>query len=253
MKLSFHASTRPRAQKALKELEAIYENHAPKDANAIVVLGGDGTMLRALHKYSDLDKPLYGMNLGTIGFMLNDYRKDSIKERIEGAQRIVINPLKMVAKDADGKIHEAVALNEVSLLRQRHATAHIKITVNGEQRLKLLMCDGIIVSTPLGSTAYNASAGGPIVPLCAGVLPITPISAFRPLRWPGALLPDNATIFLEVLDPTDRPVSATADANEVRNVCSIEITKETSISRTLLLDSENPLSERVFKAQFAGV
>lgn len=252
MHLAFHAGRAPRAQEAWAHLVELYGNIDLQKADVLVVLGGDGTMLRALHTYKDLRVPLYGMNLGTIGFMLNTYKEEDLCAHVMAAQRFTIHPLKMMALDAAGAKHEALAFNEVSVLRETHATAHIRITVDGAVRMDNLMCDGIILSTPLGSTAYNASAGGPIVPLSAGVLPLTPLNAFRPRRWPGALLPENTHVRLDILDVKDRPVSATADATEVRDVVAVEIGQERTAPRTLLFDVDSTLTERVFREQFAG-
>lgn len=250
MKLYFHASKKLRAQKALSELRNHYTITAPEEADAIVVLGGDGSMLRALHEYAQYQAPLFGMNLGTLGFLLNDYKIGDLEERIEQSARFTVNPLQLEAIDKNGKTHKKLAFNEVSLLRETHASAKIKVTVNGEVRIKTLVCDGIIVSTPMGSTAYNSSAGGPIVPLSANLLPITPISPFRPRRWGGALVPQNAKVEFEVLKPVERPVSASADSHEVRDIRSATIQTAKRKSKTLLFDSAESLQERVFKEQF---
>lgn len=252
MRLAFHAGRKPRAQEALGVLTRRYGHAPPEDADALVVLGGDGTMLRALHRYEGLEVPFYGMNLGTLGFMLNPHRAGGLPARVVAATAYTVHPLRMAATDAAGAVREALAFNEVSLLRERHETAHIRISVDGAVRLETLMCDGLLIATPLGSTAYNASAGGPIVPLGARALPLTPISAFRPRRWPGALLPAESVVALEVLTPAERPVSATADAAEVRDVVRVEVRSDTGTARTLLFDPDNPLSERVFREQFAG-
>lgn len=251
MKLCFHASGKPRAQKALEELKSKYGHHDAKDAEAIVVLGGDGTMLRALHAHEDVDLPIFGMNLGTLGFLLNSYNLKDLPERIKKANSFEIHPLRMEATDKDGNKHSEVAFNEVSLLRETHNSAKIKIHVNDKERIAELVCDGIMVSTAVGSTAYNSSAGGPIIPLDANVLPVTPISAFRPRRWPGALVSNKCEIRLEILKPVERPVSATADAKEVRDVREVLIRESRSISKTILYDPDNPLEERIFQEQFA--
>ncbi len=252
MKLAFHAGRTARAREALTALTRRYGNTPPEGADALVILGGDGAMLRALHRFGGLAAPFYGMNLGTLGFMLNAHTAEDLPARVARAQRYTIHPLRMLVRDAQGTEHEALAFNEVSLLRETHATAHIRISVDGAERMACLMCDGLILATPLGSTAYNASAGGPIVPLSGGVLPLTPISTFRPRRWPGALLPEDARLRLEVLDAPDRPVSATADALEVRDVVAVEAWQSRSVSRTLLFDPDSTLTERVFREQFAG-
>lgn len=249
-KLAIHASHKPRAQKALEELIGLYGNHKPEDADAIVVLGGDGSMLRALHQFRDLNKPFFGLNLGTLGFLLNEYRSDDLYERVNAAKKIDIHPLRMKATDKQGNVHKELAFNEVSLLREMHSSAKIKISIDGKVRLEEIVCDGILVSTPLGSTAYNSSARGPIVPLNANVLPLTPISVFRPRRWPGALIHHDAEIEFEILHAPERPVSATADAKEIRDVKNVKIRESRSVSCTLLFDHDNQLSERIVTEQF---
>jgi len=250
MKLGFFAGRKPRAQKALEELTSKYGKTKPEEADTIIVLGGDGTMLRALHTFADYQAPLYGMNLGTLGFLLNKDNKDDFKERIDNATRYTIRPLIMEATDKSGKKFKELAFNEVSLLRETHNSAKIRISVNGEVRIQELVCDGVLVSTSVGSTAYNSSAGGPILPLEANILAMTPISAFRPRRWPGALLRNNAKITFEVLHAIERPVSATADSKEARDVKEVKVRESKKISKTLLFDPENPLQERIFKEQF---
>ncbi len=223
MKIHFHASENPRPQAALQELSGRYENHPTDEADVIVVLGGDGAMLRALHHFTDVDLPLFGLNLGTLGFLLNEYKNSDLYARIEKANPFEIHPLRMQVQDVKGKQHEALAYNEVSLLRETHSSAKIMVFVNDEVRLPLLVCDGVMVSTPVGSTAYNSSADGPILPLSANVMPITPISAFRPRRWPGALIPNTAQVRFEIIKPKERPVSASADALEIRDIASVDI------------------------------
>jgi NAD+ kinase len=253
MKIFFHASGRkPKAQKALQILKKKYGQSTPEKADAIVVLGGDGTMLHALHTYIGRSAPMYGMNLGTLGFLLNDYNPEKLKERIKKARKCVIHPLIMEALDSKGKVHAEVAFNEVSLLRETHNSAKIRILVNDELRIPELVCDGVLLSTPMGSTAYNLSAGGPILPMDANVLPLTPISAFRPRRWPGALLNNKNKVCFQILNAGDRPVSATADSKEVRNIYEVRVRQSKSISKTILYDPENPLEERIFREQFAG-
>jgi len=252
MKLGFFAGKKPRAQKALEELKSTYGATPPEEADAIVVLGGDGTMLRALHTFADYQAPLYGMNLGTLGFLLNKHEKDDLEGRIENAKRFTIHPLKMTAIDKDGNKHNELAFNEVSLLRETHNSAKIKVYVNDELRMNELVCDGVMVSTPVGSTAYNSSAGGPILPLQSNVIAMTPISPFRPRRWPGALLRNNAKIRFEITKSIERPVSATADSKEVRDVKEVTIKEAKKTAKTLLYDPESPLQERIFKEQFFG-
>jgi NAD+ kinase len=209
-------------------------------------------MLRALHSFINRKAPLYGMNLGTLGFLHNEYRVEDLPERIKNAQKLVIHPLIMEALDSKGKVHAEVAFNEVSLLRETHRSAKIKILVNDEVRIAELVCDGVMVSSPMGSTAYNQSAGGPILPLDANVLPLTPISAFRPRRWPGALISNKSKVLFQINKPGDRPVSATADSKEVRNVHEVRVKQSRTISKTLLFDPENSLEDRVFREQFAS-
>ncbi|MCK5285536.1 MAG: NAD kinase, partial [Alphaproteobacteria bacterium] len=218
MKLAFFASRKPRAQKALEELKGVYGYCEPEESDVIIVLGGDGSMLSALHQFTNIDKPLFGMNLGTLGFMLNNYNMYDLPERIEKAKEFTIHPLRMEALDKDSNIHSKLAYNEVSVFRETHNSAKIKIFVNGKERLSELVCDGVMVSTPVGSTAYNLSAGGPIIPLDANVMPMTPISPFRPRRWPGAILRNDCEIKFEVTRSIERPVSATADSKEVRDI-----------------------------------
>ena len=190
------------------------------------------------------------MNLGTLGFLLNSYQREKLDERIEKAKRFTIHPLEMIAIDKDGEEHKLVAFNEVSLLRETHNSAKIKISINDEVRLKELVCDGVLVSTPVGSTAYNSSAGGPILPLTANIMPITPISVFRPRHWPGALIRNDKTIRFQINNPIERPVSATADSKEIRDVREV-IVKESDVTKTLLFDDENTLGDRIFREQFA--
>ncbi len=251
MKLSFHASKKPRAQKALEELKSTYGAHKPEESDVLVVLGGDGTMLRALHEHVDLDIPIFGMNLGTLGFLLNVYNLKDLPERIEKANEFTIHPLRMIATDKAGAKHSELAFNEVSVLRETHNSAKIKIFINDKERISELVCDGILVSTPVGSTAYNSSAGGPIIPLGANVLPVTPISAFRPRRWPGALISNECEVRFEILKSVERPVSTTADSKEVRDIKTVTIRQSRSISKSILYDPDNPLEERIFQEQFA--
>jgi len=251
MKLAYYATRKPRIQKALEEMKSIYGVVPAEEADAIVVLGGDGTMLRALHEFEDYAAPLFGLNLGTLGFLLNEFRKDGLVERIQNAKRFSIHPLQMTAIDKHGKAHKQVAFNEVSLLRETHNSAKLRVLVNDVERIKELVCDGVMVSTPVGSTAYNSSAGGHILPLDSNVLNMTPISAFRPRRWPGAVLRNNSKITFEVKKPIERPVSVTADSTEVRDIREV-IIKESKITKTLLYDLDDPLEERIFKEQFYG-
>ncbi len=251
MKIHFHASENPRPQAAYRELTEKYEHHDLENAEVIVVLGGDGAMLRALHEFTECPLPIYGLNLGTLGFLLNEYKSADLPKRIARANEYEIHPLRMNVTDVNGKKHSALAYNEVSLLRETHSSAKIMVSVNDEVRMPLLVCDGIMLSTPVGSTAYNSSADGPIVPLGANVLPLTPISAFRPRRWPGALLPNTASVRFEIIRPKERPVSASADATEIRDIAEVNIVEARDVSATLLFDPENHLEERIYQEQFA--
>lgn len=251
MKIYFHCSDTDDAQHASEELKKLYGGcDSAEDSDIIVALGGDGTLLEALHKYYELQKPFYGMNKGSVGFMLNPYRAEELEQRLQNSQSVTLHPLRMTAKTDEGETIEAVAFNEVSLLRQRHHAAKIGISIDDIERLPELVCDGVIAATPAGSTAYNLSAHGPIIPLSANVLALTPISAFRPRRWRGALLPHNAAIRFEILEAPKRPVSATADTTEVRNVIQVDIRESRSISVTLLFDPDHNLEERILKEQF---
>jgi NAD+ kinase len=251
-RLAFVASDRPEAQEARDRLAARY-NDAPEDeAQVIVALGGDGFMLETLHRHLDSGQPIYGMNRGSVGFLMNEYSDDDLLERINAAERAVIHPLRMAAEDDSGKIHKALAMNEVSLLRQTRQTAKLRISVDGKVRLGEMLCDGALVSTPAGSTAYNLSAHGPIIPLDARLLALTPISAFRPRRWRGALLAHTAKVCLEVLEADKRPVSAVADNFEVRDVLKVEVSEDRDISLTMLFDAGRSLEERVIAEQFSA-
>ncbi len=251
LRLCFTASDRPEAQDALRLLAARYGQARPEDADTIVALGGDGFMLETLHQTMRLDRPIYGMNCGSVGFLMNDYLEDGLIERIAAAEKAIIHPLAMSAVDKGGKTWTALAINEVSLLRQTHQTAKLRIVIDGRERIRELACDGVLVATPAGSTAYNLSAHGPIIPLDAQVLALTPISAFRPRRWRGALLRHTAKVSIEVLEPDKRPVSAVADNYEVRDVASVVIAEDRSVSLCMLFDAGRSLEERVLAEQFA--
>jgi len=220
------------------------------EAQAIVCLGGDGFLLETLHAILGQDIPVYGMNCGSVGFLMNRFDEDDLAFRVACAQAAVLHPLRMHAVTQTGAVEESLALNEVSLLRQLRQAAKIRITIDGRVRVAELICDGVLVSTPAGSTAYNLSAHGPIVPLSANLLPLTPISAFRPRRWRGALLPSTADVLFEVLEPEKRPVAAVADATEVRNVASVAIIEDRSVHTTVLFDPDQGLSERIIQEQF---
>ncbi len=250
MRLAFVAADTAVARDALATLQSRYPWVAPEAADAIVALGGDGFLLQTLHKSIERRTPVFGMNRGSVGFLLNDYREDGLPERIERATPVELHPLVMEVTTTSGMTAKALAINEVSVLRQTREAAKLRIKVDGRERLAELICDGALVSTPAGSTAYNLSAHGPIIPLGAGLLALTPISAFRPRRWRGALLPRTARVTFEVADPTHRSVSATADQTEVRDVASVEIYEDRSIALTLLFDPDQNLEERVLKEQF---
>lgn len=253
MKIAFYASKKPRAQKALEELESLYKSVKLEKADTVVVLGGDGTMLRALHDLVDDEAALFGLNLGTLGFLLNPYDpKKDLRERIETARKFIVHPLRMEATDQNGARYSRLAFNEISLLRETHHSAKIRIHVDDKVRIPELVCDGVMLSTAMGSTAYNSSAGGPILPLNANVLPLTPISVFRPRRWPGALVHNRSTVKFEILKAAERPVSATADSVEVRDVREVTIREARKISKTVLFDADSPLEERIFQEQFIG-
>ena len=252
MNIAFVASTVPLAEQAQKTLSERY-GHVPLErADVIVALGGDGFMLETLHLTLDRGTPVYGMNCGSVGFLMNGYAEDDLPERVARAQTAELFPLRMHAVTATGRVEEAIALNEVSLLRQLRQAAKIRISVDGKVRLPELICDGVLLSTPAGSTAYNLSAHGPIVPLTANLLPLTPISAFRPRRWRGALLSSSAEVLFEVLEADKRPVAAVADFTEVRDVLSVAVSEDRTTHVTILFDPDLGLSERITLEQFTA-
>ncbi len=244
------ASDAPAAQQALAELQALYGEIPPEAAGVIVALGGDGFMLETLHRYLELGVPIFGMHRGSVGFLMNGYDAAGLRERIARAAPVRIHPLQMRATDVRRAEHEALAFNEVSLLRETRQTAKLRISVDHVVRVDELSADGILVATPVGSTAYNFSAHGPIIPLGAGVLALTPISAFRPRRWRGALLPHAAEVRFDNIEAEKRPVSAVADYTEVRDVLSVTVRENRDIALTMLFDPEHNLEERVLKEQF---
>ena len=250
MKIAFRCAPTPEARRALIALQHRYGAHDPAAADYVVPLGGDGFMLETLHDQLALQRPIYGMNLGTIGFLLNRFSLDELEGRIERAQRVELYPLRMRAVLADGEIKEAVGINEVSIYRETRQAAQLRICIDGVPRLPELVCDGVLVATPAGSTAYNLSAHGPIIPLGANLLALTAISPFRPRRWRGALLSHHSRFRIDTLDPQKRPVSAVADFTEVRDVVSVEIWEDRTISFHLLFDPEHNLEERILKEQF---
>src|SRR5688572_16578213 len=250
-RLTFVSSTRPEAIESRDKLAARYGDAGLEAAQVIVALGGDGFMLETVHALMHSGKPLYGMNRGSVGFLMNEYAEDDLLGRINAAEQAEIHPLRMQAVDVDGKTHEALAFNEVSLLRTTRQAAKLRISVDGKVRLSELICDGALISTPMGSTAYNLSAHGPIIPLDAKILALTPISAFRPRRWRGALLSHIARLRLEVLEGAKRPVSAVADNFEAPNVIEVYIAEDRDVSLCMLFDAGRSLEERVLAEQFS--
>jgi NAD+ kinase len=248
--IAFLASEAPAARRALKRMVGHYGNADIAKADVVVALGGDGHMLQTMHRMVSTGVPVYGMNRGTVGFLMNDFAEAGLPQRLAAAEMTAIHPLKMTAVDAAGKKHTGIAFNEVSLLRQRHQAAKIRITIDGKERLDELICDGLLVSTPVGSTAYNLSAHGPILPIGSPLLALTPISAFRPRRWRGAILPRNAKVSLSINDAEKRPVAAVADHLEVRHVQSVEIVEDKKRIVKMLFDPGHSLAERVLNEQF---
>ena len=238
------------AQQALAALAAKHGRHTPEEADVVVALGGDGFMLQTLHRHGSTGKPVYGMKLGSLGFLMNHYRDDDLLERIAAAEPAVLRPLEMLAQTESGASVGSLAYNEVSLLRQTRQAAHLAIDLNGKPRLDELICDGVMVATPAGSTAYNFSAHGPILPLGSSVIALTPIAAFRPRRWRGALLKSATEVRFRVLDAYKRPVSATADSHEVRDVVEVTIRESRDRTVTMLFDPEHNLEERILSEQF---
>lgn len=249
--IAFTASARPEAQDALRRLRHRYGSAPEGEADAIVALGGDGHMLDTLRQRMHDGVPVFGMNQGTVGFLMNDYDEDDLPERLEKSEAVVIHPLRMRTQTIHGGVEERLAINEVSLLRETHQTARIAITVDGAERLAEIACDGVMVATPAGSTAYNLSAHGPIIPLGSDLLALTPISVFRPRRWRGALLRRTARVRFDVLEASRRPVAASADSQEVRDVASVEVVEDRSLAMTMLFDRGRSLDERILAEQFA--
>lgn len=250
-RIAFVASPVPIAEEARARLAARYGDHPLSEADVIVALGGDGFMLQTLHATAGLGLPVYGMNRGTVGFLMNAYDEEGLRERLAAAEETVINPLLMQATSPDGCRHEMLAINEVSLLRAGPQAAKLRISVDGKVRLEELVCDGALVCTPAGSTAYNYSAHGPVLPVGADVLALTAIAAFRPRRWRGALLPKTAVVRFDVLEPDKRPVMADADGRSVPRVVTVEVRSESRIAHRLLFDPGHGLEERLIQEQFA--
>lgn len=249
-KLAFLASETAEAEEARRRLVEKYGDVVPEEADCIVALGGDGLMLRTLHRFMDSGKPIYGMNRGSIGFLMNEYRESGLRKRIGAAKPSIVHPLLMHAVNKHGDEFTAHAINEVSLLRQTSQIAKLRISINGKERMAELVTDGILVSTPAGSTAYNLSAHGPILPLDAPLMALTPISAFRPRRWHGALLPDGAKVRLDVLEAEKRPVSVVADHDEFRDVVQVNVEMDHATNLVLLHDPGHSLEERILREQF---
>jgi NAD+ kinase len=248
--IAFVAGSTPEAREAYERLQNRYGNAEPNKADVIVALGGDGLMLQTLHKFMNSGKPIYGMHRGTVGFLMNEFVEEGLAERLAAAHITVIHPLVMRARDAQGRTHEHRAINEVSLFRQSAQAAHLRILIDGRERLAELIADGVLVATPAGSTAYNLSAQGTIIPINAPLLALTPISPFRPRRWRGALLPDKAKVTIEVMEADKRPVAAVADHDEVRSVRAVDIGMDHSISLNMLFDPGHNLDERILREQF---
>ncbi len=249
-RIAFLAGNTSEAREALATLTALHAQHAPDNADVICALGGDGFMLQTLHLHGGRGIPVFGMKLGTVGFLMNHFRSDELLRRLHAAEPAVLRPLEMTAITEAGTTITLLAYNEVSLLRQTRQTAHLRVHLNEKVRLDELVCDGALVATPAGSTAYNFSAHGPILPLGSAVIALTPIAAFRPRRWRGALLRADTEVMLEILDPDKRPVSATADSHEVRDVVQVRIRESQQHTVTLLFDPEHNLEERILNEQF---
>jgi len=249
-KIACVASKSPKAEEGLALLSKRYPLVSAEEADVIIALGGDGFLLQTMHAHLETGTPIYGMNRGTVGFLLNEYTVDGLMDRLAAAQSHTLYPLKMKAETLAGEEHEALAFNEVALHRYSQQSAHIRVSINGRQRLENLVCDGIMVATPAGSTAYNLSARGPIIPLGSNVLALTPVSPFRPRRWNGALLPHSAVVEFEILNPGKRPVGASADSVEVRDVVRVTVTEDMSRHACILFDPDHSLEERIFSEQF---
>ncbi len=249
-KLSFIASTAPEAQLGLEELVRLYGNASVEEADVLVALGGDGFMLQTLHETINTDKRVYGMNCGSVGFLMNNYQSTGLHERVAEAVENEFHPLKMTTTNADGSTSTALAINEVYLFRQSYQAAKLKVVIDGHVRLEELICDGLMIATPAGSTAYNLSAHGPILPLEAPLLAMTPVSAFRPRRWRGALLPNHVCVDLEILEPEKRPVNAVADNAEVKSVLHVRVAQSTDLTARILSDPDHSWSDRILAEQF---
>ena len=252
MKIAIVSSRSNKSQEAHAELKQLYQEHIVqvKDADVIIALGGDGFMLSTLHQFIEDEKPVYGMRRGTVGFLMNRFNADNLLDRLAESQVTVLHPLKMLATTTNGEHYEALAINEVSLLRQTRQSSRIGISINGQDKIQQLVGDGIMLATPAGSTAYNLSAHGPVLPLGSEILALTPISPFRPRRWKGAIIPSSAYVKFSVQDCQKRPVSATADNFEVRDVDCVEVFEDKSVSLKLLFDPDHNLEDRIINEQF---
>lgn len=248
--IAFLSSGTPEADAALDRLTSLYGNSVADAADVIVALGGDGLMLQSLHRFMGAGKPIYGMNRGSVGFLMNEYQEAGLRERLAFALPSIIHPLIMRATTVDGRVESARAINEVSLLRKSYQAAKLRILLDGKERLSELVADGVLVATPAGSTAYNLSANGPILPLDAPLIALTPISAFRPRRWRGALLPNKAAVTIEVLEVDKRPVNAVADHFETKNVREVQVAMDLETGLVLLHDPGHSLDERIIREQF---
>ncbi|MFV0280163.1 MAG: NAD kinase [Rhodoblastus sp.] len=251
-RLAFLSSGVPEAEGARARLVARYGECAPAEADAVIALGGDGLMIQTLHKLIGRNLPVFGMNRGSVGFLMNDFREEGLRERLAAATSSLVHPLVMRVTGADGQTHEARAINEVSMLRQTHQAAKLRIAIDGQTRLEELVADGLLVATPAGSTAYNLSVNGPILPLAAPLMALTPISAFRPRRWRGALLPDRAKVVIDVLEADKRPVAAVADHSEYRKITRVEVSMDHAVGLTLLHDPGHSMEERILREQFGA-
>lgn len=249
-KLAFVASNSERSQQALESLVRLYENTSPDEADVIVALGGDGFVLETMHRHIGRRVPVYGMNRGSVGFLMNRFDEYDLIERLRRAKSAVLHPLRMSARTIGGDLHEALAINEVSLIRETRQAAKLRIKIDDVERMEEMICDGVIVATAAGSSAYNFSAHGPIIPIGSDILALTPISAFRPRRWRGALLPHSAQVTFQVLESAKRPVSATADHTEVRDVSIVTVREDRDVEILLMFDPEHSLEERILREQF---
>lgn len=249
-RIAFLSSGTPEASLALEELKRLYGDSEPTEADVIVALGGDGLMLQVLHRFMGLNKPIYGMNRGSVGFLMNEFRTSGLRQRLEEAEASIVHPLLMHAADIEGKIESALAINEVSIWRQSYQTAKMRVLIDGRERLSELVGDGLLVATPVGSTAYNLSAHGPILPLDATMMALTPISAFRPRGWRGALLQDKMKVTIDILEAEKRPVAAVADHYEMKNVVQVTIAMDHATGLVLLHDPGHSLNERILREQF---